>query len=157
MNNGLLPAVILASHTSGTGVIQALGKKGVPLSVFYYQKRDMGYVSRYVKESFYAPHPENDPENFLDMVISLAGKNGRSVLIPNDDQTLITVSKNKKMLEDHFIVAATGWEVTKKYIDKKLTSDIAVKLNIPSPETIIPYSFDEVKEYGERISYPCII
>lgn len=44
----MMQAVVLSSHTAGLGVIRALGYMGVPLTVFYYNKLDMGYVSRFV-------------------------------------------------------------------------------------------------------------
>ena len=46
----------------GLAVIRSLGIKGVPIIVVYYQKEDMGYVSKYVKEANFAPHPEQCPE-----------------------------------------------------------------------------------------------
>lgn len=157
MNKNLIPAVILASHTSGTGVIKALGEKGVPLTVFYYQKKDMGYVSRYVQKSYYSPNPEEETDRFIDKLLSYGKKNSGSILIPNDDHTLVAVSKYKDALKEYFIVAATDWSVTNKYIDKMHTYSLAEKLNIPSPKTLIPQSLSEVEDYGKRIEYPCIV
>ena len=55
----------LSSHTIGLGLIRALGQMGVPIIVVYYNKHDMGYVSKYVKKKIYASHPEKYEKEFL--------------------------------------------------------------------------------------------
>ncbi len=55
----LKPAIVLATHTMGLGVIRALGRMGVPIvAVYYDRQKDMGYVSKYVQHKVYVPHPE---------------------------------------------------------------------------------------------------
>src|SRR5436309_14915322 len=64
-----VPAIVLSGHTAALGVIRALGSMGVPLVNVYYEKRDIGFVSKYVKEKIYAPHPERDEEQFVNLLI----------------------------------------------------------------------------------------
>lgn len=72
MNNGLrIPAIVLSSHTIGLGVIRALGIMGVPVIAVYYEKHDMGYVSKYVKEKLYVSHPEKNEDEFVNLLKSL--------------------------------------------------------------------------------------
>ncbi len=153
----MIPAIVLSSHTIGLAVIRSLGVMGVPVTVFYYNDRDMGHVSRYVREKVRTRHPEKFEEEFIDSLINYSGKTGRSVLFPADDETLKVVSKNKDLLENHYIVACAGWEVTRQYIDKKYTYALAERTGVPCPRTMVPKSEPELEMFGRSVDYPCLI
>ncbi len=52
------------------------------------EKNDMGYVSKYVKEKIYAPHPEQHEDQFISLLQDCAKRFRGSMLIPADDATL---------------------------------------------------------------------
>jgi D-aspartate ligase len=153
----LIPAVVLSCHTMGLGVIRELGQKGVPVIAVYYDKNDMGYVSKYVSERIYTPHPERDEKQFISLLIQIAQRHGQCVLIPADDPTLLIVAQNKRLLQNYFIVACPDENITRKIIDKKYTYALAEKIGIPSPKTLIPKTSEDVKNYCEKIQFPCIV
>jgi len=156
-NRKLMPAVVLSSHTMGLAVIRALGMMGVPVVVFYYDKNDMGYVSKYVSYRKYLCHPEKNEEEFIQELKEYARQNGDAILIPADDATLTVVSKHKSDLERYFIVACPEWEITERYIDKKFTYTIADEAGVPVPHTILPYSIKDIEKSEDIIRYPCIV
>lgn len=151
------PAIVLSTHTMGLGVIRALGVMEVPVIAVYYDARDMGYVSKYVKESIYAPHPEKSQDEFIDVLLNCASRFGGGLLIPASDETQTTVSRHKALLERYYTVACTEWEITKKFIDKKFTYALADAVGVPAPKTIVPHSVADVQAYGQTIQYPCLI
>lgn len=153
----MIPAIVLSSHTAGLGVIRALGSKGVPIVSVYYEKKDMGYVSRYVKERVFAPHPERHEEDFVGLLIEYARKNGRGLIVPADDATLSVVSRHKSELEEHHLVACPDWSITGRIIDKKHTYALAEKIGVMVPRTLVPNSFEEMAKYGREIEYPCLV
>ena len=151
------PAIILSTHTMGLGVIRALGMKGVPIIALYYDNADMGYVSKYVEESIKAPHPGDFGDQFIELLIEIAPRFDRGLLIPSDDLTLATVSKYKNLLVHHYIVACTDWQVTEKLIDKKHTYTLADAIGVPAPRTMVPHSKEDIERYHQMIEYPCLI
>ncbi len=153
----MVPAIVLSSHTIGLGVIRALGIMGVPIIAVYYEKHDMGYVSKYVKEKIYAPHPEKYEDQFIDLLMEYAARFSGSLLIPADDTTLTAVARHKILLERHYKVACTEWKITEQFIDKKYTYALADNIGVPSPKTIVPESLEDVERYGKSIEYPCIV
>jgi predicted ATP-grasp superfamily ATP-dependent carboligase len=153
----MVPAIVLSSHVTGLGVIRTLGKMGVPIVAIYYQKCDFGYVSKYVKKRIYAPHPEKYEEDFIKLLVSNAKRFGGGVLIPADDETLSSVSRNKSILENYYYVACPEWDITKLFINKKYTYEIAEKLRIPFPKTIIPNSINDLKNCEITIQFPCLV
>jgi D-aspartate ligase len=151
------PAIVLSTHTMGLGVIRSLGIMGVPTVAVYHDRNDMGYVSRYVTEKIYAPHPEKHEERFIDLLMGLADQYRGGVLIPASDETLTTVSKHKDLLERHYIVACTGWEITRKFIDKRYTYALADEAGVPAPKTFIPVSLADLEKYEKAVQYPCLV
>jgi len=151
------PAIVLSSHTIGLNVIRSLGIHGIPIHVLYYEKKDMGYVSRFVSGKTLTPHPEKDEDIFIEILLKFASRYKGSVLIPADDATLTTVSKNKDILSEQYNVACPHWNVTEKFIDKKYTYELAHSAGVPVPKTFTPQSFAEVKKYAESTEYPCLV
>jgi len=151
------PAIVLSTHTMGLGVIRALGIMGVPIIAVYYDSSDMGYLSEYVKEKIYAPHPVKAEGQFIDLLIDSATRFSGGLLIPASDETLTTVSRHKNLLEHHYIVACTEWEITEQFIDKKHTYALADTVGVPAPKTIVPQSIEDLERYSQAIHYPCLV
>jgi hypothetical protein len=56
---------------------------GVPVTAVSFNRHDMGYVSRYVKERIFARIRKSTDE-FLRLLIGCAKRYDRALLIPND-------------------------------------------------------------------------
>jgi predicted ATP-grasp superfamily ATP-dependent carboligase len=151
------PAVVLSSHTIGLYIIRCLGTMGVPLFVFYYNKNDMGYVSKFVTQRIHTPHPEKNESEFVDLLLTYGKRLKRGVLFAADDPTLKIVSKNKAALSKYYTLTCPDWEITEKFIDKKYTYELAESLGLPTPKSLIPKSPQEVKRISKELNYPCIV
>lgn len=156
-NKNMVPALVLGCHKIGLGIIRALGEKGIPVVGVYYNKMDMGYVSRYVVADYHCPHPDYDELGFIAFLMELAKKWGTSVLVPSDDATLIPVSKHKRALSERYRVAAVDWEITEKFIAKKNTYAIAKEIGVPAPETLIPADLSEALDFVKKVGFPCLL
>ena len=153
----LIPAIVLSSHTMGLAVIRGLGMMGVPVVAIYYEKNDMGYVSKYVDEKILAPHPEQDQKNFLKLLLEIGPSYDGSILIPADDATQTAVAQHKKDLEKHYVVACPDWNITKQFIDKQNTYALAESIGVPAPKTLVPESLDQLEYFSKSIQFPCLI
>jgi predicted ATP-grasp superfamily ATP-dependent carboligase len=151
------PAVVLSAHTVGLVVIRGLGMMGVPIVAVYYNKGDMGYVSKYVTQKILAPHPEESEEQFVELLVESSSRFGGGLLIPTDDATVAAVSRHKSLLEEYYIVACTEWEITKQFIDKKHTHALADAVGVSAPKTIVPQSTEDVERYDQVVQYPCLV
>jgi predicted ATP-grasp superfamily ATP-dependent carboligase len=153
----LTPAIILSSHTAGLGVIRSLGIHGIPIISIYYDRHDMGYVSKYVTRRVRAPHPEEQEEPFVDLLIDCLKREGGGVVFPADDATLSVVSRHKARVERYGTIACTDWGVAEKYLDKRHTYAIAERYGIPHPRTFTPASPGELAACAAAITYPCLV
>lgn len=152
------PVIVLGTHTMGLGVIRSLGRMDVPIVAVYYDRlKDMGYVSKYVTHKMFAPHPERAEREFLDLLIKSASHFGGGLLIPVSDETLVTVSRNKDLLERYYVVACAEWDIISQLIDKKHTYSLADAIGVAAPKTVVPRSLEDVERYGKTIEYPCLV
>ncbi len=156
MKGTLPPAIVLGCHKIGLGIIRALGEAGVPVLGVYYNRMDMGYVSKYVIASYHSPHPE-DEDAFVSFLRDLAGNWRGGVLIPSDDATLVPTSRHKGRLEEDFKVSAVRWDITEKCIDKKRTYALADSIGVPAPKTRVPRGADEAIDFVDEIGFPCLL
>ena len=152
-----IPAIVLGCHKSGLGVIRALGEMKVPIVGVYYNKMDMGYVSKFVIAHHLCPNPDRDEAGFVSFLVDLASKWSGGVVIPSDDTTLIPVSKHKKLLERHFEVAACKWPTTEIFIRKKHTYALAEKIGVPCPRTFIPKTSCQAVDFAKEVGLPCLL
>ncbi len=154
----MIPVIVLGSHVMGLAVIRALGCMGIPIIVLVYdQPEEMGYVSKYVTEIITVPHPEKSEDLFIELLLKLASRLRGSLLIPTSDETLCAVSRHKALLATAYTIACTEWDITEQFIDKKLTYDLAERIGVPVPKTIVPHSVDDVEIYSQTIEYPCLV
>ena len=151
------PVIIISSHTAGLGVIRALGRVGVPIVALYYQKNDMGYVSKYVTEAIPVPHPEDHENEFVKALTACGKRYPGSLMIPTDDASLGTVSRHKDVLELHNKISCPGWDIVQHLIDKRFTYKIAEENGIPIPLTLFPRSINDVENLKSDFSYPFIV
>ena len=153
----MTPAIVLSSHTIGLGLIRALGIAGVPVIVVYYDKNNMGYVSKYVNNSIFAPHPERNEKEYINLLLDLAKDYRGSVLFPSDDPTLFTVSRNKELLKKFYKVVCTEWNITERFLNKKYTYELAESIGVSAPKTIVIKTIEDVEKYGPQFAFPCIL
>ncbi len=151
------PAIVLSTFTMGLGIIRALGVLGIPVIALHYDRRDMGYLSRYVSEHLECPHPERHEEQFIEFLLNYAAWFQSGVLFPASDAVLVAVARHKSLLESCYKVACPEWNIVELFIDKKHTYALAEVAGVPAPKTIVPCSIDEVEQYSRTVEYPCLV
>ena len=151
-------AIILSGHCTGLALIRGLGAAGVPVSIVYYDRNEMGHLSKYVEERYLIKDPEEHEDEFIDFFCSgLKGHEG-SVILPADDTTLAVTSRYKGLLEDHgYIVGCSDWNVVHKVLEKIHTYRVAEKIGVPVPKTDLIQDVDKIDGILENTPFPCLV
>jgi len=150
-------ALVIYTHIVGLAVIRALGRMNVPVYALHYSKNEMGLFSKYVKDRIKVPDPRQNEDDFISRLLELSGEFRGSLLIPTDDYTVVVLSKNKQLLQQHYVVAVEDWPIVHNLIEKQYTYEAARSWGIPSPLTFTVTSLDEIKAVLDQITYPCLI
>ena len=150
-------AIVTGSNELGLSIIKGLGKKKIPIIALYYDEEDVGQYSKYVENKVKSPSPRTNPDEFLRFLIKQGKEWQGSFLIPNGDDALELLSKNKKVLSKYYVVAVNDWKVTGVFLEKKLTYALAKKAGVPFPETLYPDSIKFLEKHKKEFVYPCIL
>lgn len=154
---GQVPAVVVSGHTMALAVVRSLGEAGVPVDVLHYDARDTAQESRHVVADVRVPSPLVDEEGFVAALLRHGERRGRSILFPASDESTVVVSRHKRALEGHYIVACPEWEIVEQFIDKSRTSALADAHGVPSPRTTVPRSEEELVSQAADIGFPVLL
>ncbi len=152
----LQPAIICSCHAIGLAVIRALGAKCIPIIAASYDNKDMGALSKYVKELVRLPHPISHEKDFIDALLSLGPRFRDCVLIPTEDATLTVISKQKEALQQFYRVACPAWNITEKFIDKHISYSLAETAGISAPRSRIVHNRDDILRLLPNFKFPMI-
>jgi D-aspartate ligase len=145
-------AVVIEGHVQGLSNTRSLGEAGIP--VFVVDKNNcLARYSRYCKKFFYCPN-YIDPL-FIDFLVDLAQTEGLHgwALIPSNDHAVISISKNRAVLEKYFKIITPGIEIIENIYDKSKLLSVAQKANIPFPKT---YYLHNSSVFPPNIHFPVL-
>jgi D-aspartate ligase len=153
-------AIIVSSHAydlNALGAVRGLGIKGVRI-IWVTPDQSRWFYSKYC-QPIICPDFITDVDHFLDFLVKLGKKRKpvRDVLIPTSDTALISISKNKTLLEKYFRPIACDWEVTEKFIDKSKINRIAESVGVPTPKTFCPEDENDARRIAYETDYPCLV
>lgn len=146
-------AIIIEGHVQGLANSRALGEAGVPVIVV-----DMGNcIAKYSKycQGFYQC-PAFDSDDLADFLIELAKDQGIEgwLLMPSNDHAVLTLSSNKKRLEEYFKVITPDLDIVGKIYDKSRLLEVAAEAGLPVPATF--YADDsDLRDFP--LSFPVLI
>jgi predicted ATP-grasp superfamily ATP-dependent carboligase len=153
----VLPAIVLSTGTAALGVIQSLGRRGVPVIGLYQDESEVGRSSSYLQEALSAPHPDREEQAFVEFLHGLAPRFEGGVLIPCADGPLGALARHKADLSRHFRVACPEPDTARAVLEKSLTYEAALQVGVPAPRTLVLESDAQVEREARNVLYPCIV
>ncbi len=153
----LRPAMVIAGGVAGLAVVRALGSAGVPVIVLYHDVHDVGRASRHAAASIRVPHPEHAEKEFVDNLLAIGPRHAGALLLPTSDEAVKTLGRHKRALERHYAVGCVDWEVSERFIDKRHTYELAERLGVPAPRTVVPGSVDDLEAARDMLQFPCLV
>jgi len=78
MNSNSTAAIILGGRIMGLTAIRSLGKRNIETVLVYNDLKDYATESKYLKKSYYTPHPEKNENEFIEFLINLFSRVRRS-------------------------------------------------------------------------------
>ena len=147
--------VITGGDFQALGALRTLAGKGVPV-ILLDNDRFIGKYSRYRKRFFKSPKLCEEVE-YVNFLIDLAGKERIHgwVILPNSDEAVYLLSKNRDILSEYYRVPTPHWDVIKNIHIKKNTYQMAEKIGIPVPRTYYPHSLKELIDLD--LPFPLVI
>ena len=129
--------IVIEGHIQGLANTRLLGREGIPVIVI--DKTDcVARNSRYCKKYFKCP--DYQTEEFIDFLIKMnkAFNLENWLLLPSNDHAVYNISKNKNILSQYYKLITEDLDVIEKIYNKRKLIQIAEKVRIPIPKTLIP-------------------
>lgn len=147
--------VITGGDFQGLGALRSLARHYIPIYLIDYD-HCIARFSRFKKKFAKSPKPQ-DEELYVNFLIHLAKKEHLYgwVIFPNNDEIVSILSRYKDQLEKYYRIPTSEWEIIKYVFNKKLTYELAEKIDIAIPKTYFPKSIEDVKEL--ELQFPVVI
>ena len=159
LNKGLGAIVVSNSayDLNALGAVRGLGIKGVRVT-WMTPDRSRWFYSKYC-DPIICPDFRRQEKLFIDFLVRLGKKRKpvRDVLIPTSDASLVSISKNRILLEKYFRPMVCDWETTEKFTDKSKIYRIAESVGVPIPKTFYPQDENEARRIAYEMTYPCLV
>jgi predicted ATP-grasp superfamily ATP-dependent carboligase len=150
-------AIILGMSITGLHTIRSLGRYDIFVTGIDYDSTKIAFLSRYCHKLI-CPHPRRMENQFIEFLVSLGEKlESKAVLIPTNDEFLISISRNRHKLNRNFLYNLPSNETIEKLNNKEDLYHLAKKYNYAVPKTYSPNGISTVEKIGQKIDYPCII
>lgn len=152
------PVLIVNCKIGGLAILRSLGSLSVPI---YGVDDDPGspvMKSRYFKKKFIKKYDEDNQDDYLDCLLRIGSEiNRKTILIPTSDELSVFVADHADQLERYFTFTHNDPDLVKKLISKEGMYQLALDHDIPTPTTLFPRDFDEVKEFAEQVTFPVML
>jgi predicted ATP-grasp superfamily ATP-dependent carboligase len=153
-----VPAVVtpLDDHM-GLDIARSLHGHGIPV---YGVDNDRQAIGKYSKtcQLIVSPDPQKDSQGYLKFLVDFSLRlNCKPVLFPLSDEHVLTISRNREILKDHYDFVMPANETIEALCTKVGLMGIARDLCIPAPFTLFPQSFAEVEKAARELQYPVIL
>lgn len=145
-------ALIIEGHVQGLSNTRSLGEAGIPVYVID-KNNCLARYSRHCRKFFYCPNYIDS--SFIDFLIDLAERENLQgwALIPSNDHAVISIAKNREVLEKHYKIITPSLEIIEKIYDKSALLTVAENCGVPIPKT---FYINNQSKIPENINYPVL-
>jgi predicted ATP-grasp superfamily ATP-dependent carboligase len=148
--------ILDGDHKNALAIVRHLGKTGqYQIDVVSYSKASIAFFSKFSNKKFIISNPKKDPEKYInDLLILLKQTSYLAVLPVSYISYQICAEIKDKILEYTHITIASA-KLINLASSKIETYQLADKLGIPYPATILINKLDEIEHI--ETTYPCVI
>ena len=153
------PVMVLRSgHHGDLGIVRSLGRLGVPVYSAGAAWWEPVCRSRYCRGRF-GVNLENDvTDRTLNMLLEAGRKlGGRPILIPTTDRETIWVADHAAALREVFYFPRQDAGLVRVLCDKSLMQHLARRSGVPTPQSAVPHSKEDVEQFAEGAEFPVMV
>ena len=137
-------------------VLRRLAKSGLRVAFGVDKYSGMGVYSNLIHRNFTYTAYNDSEDKFISDVVNFIKKNNINVYIPTGEEIIIVAKHIDKFKDLNTRIPISHYTTLSKLHYKSESYHLAKSLNIPIPETIIPNSFEDIKDFGDSVGYPLV-
>jgi len=158
-NNSVPAVVLVSSQHGGVGLIRSLGREGIRVYGIHQNSWEPAAWSRYLRGGVFCwDFSSASRADSLSFLLNVAKRVGTpSVLIATSDITALFVAENAAILAEGYLIATPPVECVRIFSSKKQTADLCQEMGIPTPETALPRSREDVSDFIQKTKFPVVV
>jgi len=141
----------------GLAITRSLGNAGHEVIVGYQKNQCLAFYSRFCTTKCIYPDPVSDSASFISFLLKYVEDNNIDAIFPVTDITTIPICKNKVSFEKFCKIPFGDFSTIDKTANKADVFQLASKLNIDIPESVIIKSPSDDELSNLKINYPVVI
>ena len=159
MNGGSKRTVLVsdAGRGSAVSVIRSLGQRGWRVVAASSERIVPGFYSRWTHASLRHSRPREDPEGAVDALLEALSRHDVSLLVPVTDEIILPVLARRAEFEARCTVALPATERYLAMRDKWATIELARRLGVPVPRSVLVTDHDSAVAQAEQIGWPVVV
>lgn len=113
--------------------------------------------SRYCKSRMVYPSPRRNPEKFTDMLLEYLDAHHHDCILPVKEESIDAILARRGAFEDVTRIPFADTKVFQLFRDKCKTMELAERVGVPYPRTVMPSTISEIPELTKKMRYPLVI
>lgn len=146
-----------ADQRQGLAVIRSLGRRGISVVAAAPTEKAIGFSSRYATQRWVYPSPSEKPASFVASIRDGIERYGVRLVMPVVESTLVALNERREEIETHAPLAAASKEAVDLSLDKQQQVQLARRIGIPTPKTMLPGSVEEAESEIGSWTFPLVI
>jgi predicted ATP-grasp superfamily ATP-dependent carboligase len=138
-------------------VCHALSQCGVDVATGGTTRLSPGFFSRHGRRYLVYPTPEEQPERFIELLVTYLRRRSHEMVFPVDDATIAVCARFREDLERVTRLPLPSAEHLRYGLDKAPLMLLAEKLGIPHPKTVLPGDESTLLPLTEGLRMPLVV
>ncbi len=148
--------IVFGCGHGGLATIRALGKRGIPVIAVTHDSHEFGLSSKYIDETVIGP-PPSDTSALLEFLLKRSEEWRGALLLENTDQYAVALATHKQQLSEFYRIITPDLDITRIFIDKDKTYEIADQAGVPHPAIFHVRQPEDIEKAIAAMSLPLII
>ncbi len=137
-------------------IVRSLGSRGIDVVAADASRRCPAFVSRYVAERVLHPSPFSHPREAVETLVTAAQEHAVDLVIPVGEELVILLSAARERFHSTRLALPDAGAFATTH-DKLATVELANRLGIPAPCTVLVKSAAEAVSASDGFSWPIVL
>jgi predicted ATP-grasp superfamily ATP-dependent carboligase len=146
-----------AGRGSAIAVIRSLGRQGLHVTAADHDRHSAGFRSRYAAARLVYPDPAADPAAVVDLLHAHAAADRVDLIIPVTDELLLPLARERSRFAGLSALAIPEDDALAQVVDKRATIELARRLGVPVPRTVLVHSVEEALAAARGLGWPLVL
>lgn len=151
--------IVIGTYYNAYSLLRSFGENGIKSILITQGEKNFVQKSKYVKKVITVNDVNINEKAFIEDLLEL-GKEiapNKGMFFPTHDEQLLSIAKNKKILEQYFEIPFSDYETLNKIMDKDLFSEKCRELEIPTIRDYKVKSFEDAEKALADFGMPILV